>query len=144
MDQNEDRDSDKELYDVTDDESSDDDRSWVKEVKKQHKIIRKNKAQEEEDSQAGEEKVYEFNKAPSNTNVIRNLTRVNKASLGERLTKEGLSTMLTTAGGNREMKFSMRGKKSDFDRIKKMKKHHEERKQFVRRTGFLTKTKLPR
>ncbi|CAB3231085.1 unnamed protein product [Arctia plantaginis] len=143
VDENEDKDSDKELYDVTDDESSDEDRSWVKEVKKQHKIIRNNKAQEE-DSQAEVEKVYEFNKAPGNTNIIRNVTRVNKASLGDRLTKEGFSTMVSTAGGNREMKYTMKGKKSDSERIKKMKKHHQERKQFVRRTGFLTKTKLPR
>lgn len=136
----EDKDSDMELYDVSDDESSDEDRTWVKEVKKQHKIIRKAKTQE--DAPPTEEKEYAFNKAPSSISMIKNITRVSKASLGDRLSKEGFSTMVTTTGGNREMRFSMRGKKSESDNNRKMKKHHQERKQFVRRTGYLMKKRL--
>lgn len=142
MDETEDRDSDMELYDTSAGESSDEDRSWVKEVKKQHKIIR-NKSQKEDDSHSNE-RVYELNKAPTTSNSIKSITRVSKSSLGDRLTKEGFSTMITTTGGNREMKFSMRGKKSESENNRKMKKHHQERKQFVRRTGFLMKKKLPK
>ncbi|XP_075992256.1 nucleolar protein 10 lethal (2) 34Fd [Anticarsia gemmatalis] len=143
VDDAEDKDSDMELYDTSEEESSDDDRSWVKEVKKQHKIIRKNKSRDE-DSQPAEEKVYEFSKAPNSTSMIKSITRVSKASLGDRLSKEAFSTMVTTTGGNREMKFTMRGKKTESDNNKRMKKHHQERKQFVRRAGHLMKKKLPK
>jgi hypothetical protein len=77
-------------------------------------------------------------------NNIRSLTRVSKASLGERLAREGATTMVSGTGGNKEMKFAMRGKKSDSDKFKKNKKHFNERRQIVRRTGFLTKKKLPK
>ncbi|CAH1644950.1 unnamed protein product [Spodoptera littoralis] len=143
VEETEDKDSDMELYDTSDGESSDEDRSWVKEVKKQHKIIR-NKSRQEDDAQPIEEQVYESNNAPRSTNIIKSITRVSKASLGDRLAKENFSTMVTTAGGNREMKFSMRGKKSETQNQKQMKKHHQERKQFVRKTGFLMKKKLPK
>ncbi|KAF9415061.1 hypothetical protein HW555_007217 [Spodoptera exigua] len=143
VEETEEKDSDMELYDTSDGDSSDEDRTWVKEVKKQHKIIR-NKSRQEEDSQPNEDQVFESNNGPRTTNIIKSITRVSKASLGDRLAKENFSTMVTTAGGNREMKFSMRGKKSETQNHKQMKKHHQERKQFVRRTGFLMKRKLPK
>lgn len=115
----------------------------MKEVKKQHKIIR-NKRRDEDTEENNEEQVNDFNKAPRNTRIIRNVTRVSKASLGDRLSKEGFTTMVTGTGGNREMKFSMRGNKSESDNFKKMKKHHQERKQIARKTGFLSKKKMPK
>lgn len=127
-----------ELYQSSE-ESSDDDRTWVKEVKKQHKIIRK---KQDEEAPELEEKVYEVSQVPRGGN-IKSITRVNKASLGDRLAKESF-TMVTGTGGNREMKFTMRGKKSESENQKKMKKHYQERKQIVRRTGFLMKKKLPK
>ncbi|XP_050549656.1 nucleolar protein 10 isoform X2 [Spodoptera frugiperda] len=136
VEETEEKDSDMELYDTSDGDSSDEDRTWVKEVKKQHKMIR-NKSRKEEDSQPDEEQVYESNNAPKSTNIIKSITRVSKASLGDRLAKENFSTMVTTAGGNREMKFSMRKKKDPQNH----KKHYEERKKFVRRTGFLSSSK---
>ncbi|CAG4944861.1 unnamed protein product [Colias eurytheme] len=134
----EEKDSDAEFYD-TSGESSDDDRTWVKEVKKQHKIIRNKKQRDndEEDDDTRKEKVYEFSNAPKTVN-IKSVMQVSKKSLGERLNKEG-STVVSGTGGNREMKFVMRGKKHISDNQKKMKKHYEERKQLVRRTGFLKK-----
>lgn len=127
-----------ELYQSSE-ESSDDDRTWVKEVMKQHKIIRK---KQDEEGPELEEKVYEVSQVPRGGN-IKSITRVNKASLGDRLAKESF-TMVTGTGGNREMKFTMRGKKSESENQKKMKKHYQERKQIVRRTGFLMKKKLPK
>lgn len=113
----------------------------MKEVKKQHKIIR-NKRQVKDDTETPvNEEVYEFSKAPK-THYIKSLTKVSKTSLGDRLTKEGFSTVVTGTGGNKEMKFNMKGKKSESENRKKMKKHYQERKQFVRKTGFLTKKKL--
>ncbi|CAG5021926.1 unnamed protein product [Parnassius apollo] len=135
-------DSDIDLY-QTSEESSDDEKLWTKEVKKQHRIIRNKKQEEEEKEESSKERVYEFSSAPKLTN-IRSITQVSKTSLGERLTREGFSTMATGAGGNREMKFTMRGKKNISDNHRKMKKHYEERKQIVRKTGFLTKKKLNR
>lgn len=146
MEETEDKDSDAELYETTEEEeSSDDERGWVKEVKKQHKIINRHKRQEEDDNERdNEEKVYEFDKAPRNTNIIKSITRVSKASLGDRLTKEGFTTMVTGTGGNREMKFRMGGKKTreESDNYKKMRKHHQERKEIARKTGFLAKKKF--
>ncbi|CAF4760982.1 unnamed protein product [Pieris macdunnoughi] len=125
-------DSDQEFYDTSGD-SSDEDRTWVKEVKKQHKIIRHKKQDIEE---SGEDKMYELSAPPKNGN-IRNIMKVSNKSLGERLGKEG-ATIFSGIGGNREMKFVMRGKKTDNNQ-KNMKKHYEERKRLVRRTGFLKK-----
>ncbi|CAH0603169.1 unnamed protein product [Chrysodeixis includens] len=140
MEETEDKDSDMELYETSESESSDEDRSWVKEVKKQHKFIR-NKARREDEEE--EQSHNEKDTRPS-TNIIKSITRVSKASLGNRLAKEGFTTMVSNAGGNREMKFSMRGKKSESEHKRKMQKHHQERKQLVRRTGFLTKKRLPK
>lgn len=141
--QEEERDSDEEVYGTSDgSESSDEDRTW-KEVKKQHKIIRRTQAHGDNESESKErEHVYELNEAPRARN-LKSITRVNKASLGDRLSREALSASASGAGGNREMKFTMRGKKSDSENQKKMKKHYQERKQIVRKTGFLAK-KRPR
>ncbi|XP_050361512.1 nucleolar protein 10 [Nymphalis io] len=138
----EEKDSDQELYESSD--SSDEDRTWTKEVKKQHKIIRRKKQDEDDEEVESEnvEKVYEFTKAPKTAN-IRSVMQVSKKSLGERLAREG-TTVMTGTAGNREMKFSMRNKKKSSENDKKMKKHYEERKQIVRRTGYLTKKKLPK
>lgn len=135
------KDSDAELYESSDDDagSSDEDRSWVKEVKKQHKIIRKKHELEEDLATDG--KFYELNSAPKTTSSIKSITRVSKKSLGDRLANEGF-TMVTGTSGNREMKFTMRGKKSISDNQKKMRKHHQERRQIVRKTGYLMKKKL--
>lgn len=118
----------------------------MKDVKKQHKIINRNKRQEDNTERENADKVYEFDKAPRNTNTIKSVTRVSKASLGDRLAREGLTTMVTGTGGNREMKFRMGGKKTreESDNYKKMRKHHQERKEIARKTGFLSRNKLPK
>lgn len=137
------KDSDQELYESSD--SSDEDRTWTKEVKKQHRMIRKRNQDEHEDEEVepdNSEKVYEFSKAPKTTN-IRSIMHVSKKSLGERLAREGTAVVTGTAG-NREMKFTMRDKKRTSETHKKMKKHYEERKQIVRRTGHLIKKRLPK
>lgn len=143
MEEDAEKDSDAELYENSE-ESSDEERSWVKEVKKQHKMIRKKHQDEETPEVNDEDTLYELSSVPQSRNIVKSITRVNKTSLGNRLAKEGFSTIVTGSGGNREMKFNMRGKKSASDDHKKMKRHHQERKQFVRRTGFLMKKKLPK
>lgn len=111
-------------------------------MKKQHKIIRYKKREDTAENNDGQE--YEFDRVPRNNNIVKSVTRVSKASLGDRLNKEGFATVVTGTGGNREMKFSMRGEKSESDNLQKMKKHHQERKQIARKTGFLMKKKPPR
>ncbi|KAL4706040.1 hypothetical protein ACJJTC_014262 [Scirpophaga incertulas] len=140
VEEQEEKDSDRELYEASD-ESSDEDRAWVKEVKKQHKIIKNNKQKKDEQTEPNDV-VYELDSAPRLVSNIKSLTRVSKASLGERLAKEGATTIVTNSGGNKEMKFSMRGKKSDVEKQKK-RNHFQERKKIVRRTGYLSKKKLP-
>ncbi|XP_041978163.1 nucleolar protein 10 [Aricia agestis] len=141
VEEKEESDSDKELYESSDD-SSDEDRTWAKEMKKQHKIIRNKRQNEDENEKESKEKMYELNGVPK-TNNIKSLMQVSKKSLGERLTKEG-SAVVSGTGGNREMKFSMRSKKNSSDTQKKMQKHYQERKKIVRRTGFLAKKRLPK
>ncbi|XP_060810896.1 nucleolar protein 10 [Amyelois transitella] len=128
-------DSDIDLYQSSEG-SSDEDRSWVKDIKKQHKIIRKQQNTEENS-------ISEFRQAPKVYSNIKSIydTRVSKVSLGDRLAIEG-STLVTSTGGNKEMKFSMRSKKAELENHKKMKKHYQERKQIVRKTGFLVKSKF--
>lgn len=142
--QEKEKDSDDEVFGSSDEsESSDEDRTW-KEVKKQHKIIRRNQEHEDNDGQSKErEQVYELNEAPKVRGNIKSITRVSKASLGERLAREP-STVVSGTGGNREMKFTMRGKRSESDAQKKIKKHYQERKQIVRKTGFLAKKRPSR
>lgn len=57
---------------------------------------------------------------------------------------ENHSAVLSGAGGNKEMKFHMRSSKEESENYRKNKKHHQERKEIVRRTGFLQKKKLPK
>ncbi|VVC97371.1 unnamed protein product [Leptidea sinapis] len=140
VEQEEEKDSDMELYNESSNESSDEDRTWVKEVKKQHRIIRNRKTDNDQnDDDNNSEKMYEFQNAPKTVN-IKSMTQVSRKSLGERLNREG-TVVISGSGGNREMKFVMKGKKQNLDSQKKMKKHYEERKQLVRRTGFLKKRK---
>lgn len=106
-------------------------------------MIRNTHQHEDDNDTTHKEEVFEFSKPPK-VNSIKSITRVSKASLGERLTKEGFSSVVTGTGGNKEMKFMMRGKKSESDNYKKMKKHYQERKQIVRRAGFLSKKKFPK
>lgn len=108
-------------------------------MKKQHKIIRNKSKAEENYETDNNEKIYEFTKAPTTPN-IRSMIHVSKKSLGERLSKES-SVVTTSIGGNREMKFTMREKKKKSDSHQKMKKHYEERKQIVRKAGFLINKK---
>lgn len=138
----EEKNSDDEVYGSSnDDESSDDDKGWVKDVKKQHKMIRRTKERVNE-AESEKERVYEFSQPPKNTGNIRSMTRVSKSSLGDRLSREEYATVVTSTGGNREMKFTMRGKKSEHDTRKQMMKHHHERKQIARKTGFLAKKRF--
>lgn len=106
-------------------------------MKKQHKIIRNRKSLDEPGASENNEKFYEFTKAPKTTN-IRSMIHVSRKSLGERLSKEG-ATVVTSTGGNREMKFTMRDKKKTSDSHQKLKKHYEERKKLVRRASYLMK-----
>ncbi|XP_068621190.1 nucleolar protein 10 isoform X2 [Battus philenor] len=140
VEEEENRDSDIDLYQSSE-ESSDDEKTWAKEMKKQHKIIRNKKQEEVINEEPRSEKLYEFSTAPKLTN-IRSIPQVSKSSLGERLTRENFASTVLGSGGNKEMKFTMRGKKNISNNDKSMKKHYQERKKLVRKTGFLMKKRL--
>lgn len=128
-------------------ESSDDDRAWVKEVKKQHKIIKKqNRLENDETNEVKSDdrtKFYEIREGENykgGVRVVKSVTKkISKTSLGDRLLKEDHSVKYTGFGGNREMKFSMKRDKRDSEKRQKDKKHMEERRKIVRKTGFLAK-----
>ncbi|XP_028130525.2 nucleolar protein 10 [Diabrotica virgifera virgifera] len=123
-------------------ESSDDEHTWTKDLKKQHKLIRREHKQKELRDQEEEEKLMEdeLKKQPKlyelrqgeefkGLNSLRK--KLNKATLSERLQSEDTSVKFLGSVGNREMTFSTR-KKRNMSLEEKNKKHREERKRLVR------------
>lgn len=115
----------------------------MKEVKKQHKAIRNHNRREDAAQHDTSGNFLELSEAPTTVRNVKSVTKVSKASLGDRLAKEGFTSIVTGTGGNKEMKFSMR-KKTDHDTRKIQQKHFEERKKIARKTGFLHKKRLPK
>ncbi|CAG9825089.1 unnamed protein product [Phaedon cochleariae] len=122
-------------------ESSDDEHTWTKDVKKQHRIIqREHKAKEwQEEKERREEesknqlKLYEIRQGEEFKGIHSLKRKINKASLSERLAAEDTSVKLVNSVGNREMTFSTR-KKRNASIDERNKRHREERRKLVRPT----------
>ncbi|GLV38829.1 lethal (2) 34Fd [Carabus blaptoides fortunei] len=120
--------------------SSDDDRTWTKEVKKQHKIINRERREREEQETAAEEeektnkklKFVEFQDGDDVNGIKGIRRRANKTSLGDRLKNEDSSVKLLGSVGNREMTFSTRKDHRERMIEERNKRHREERRQVIR------------
>lgn len=115
----------------SDEESSDDDQGWTKEVKRQHKAIR-------QEARMAQPKLYELKSGVElngATEPAKKEKAARKLTLGQRLEKERGkgSTSALGVGGNRSMTFET--KRATSERQKKEaenKKHMEERKKMRR------------
>ncbi|ENN72903.1 hypothetical protein HUJ04_003214 [Dendroctonus ponderosae] len=125
----------------SDEASSDDEHTWSKEVKKQHRLIQKEQREKDradERQQLAEEDAAKPLGAARGLKIIR--PKVNKAPLGERVANETDSVKYNSVG-NREMTFSTR-KRRDNRVEESNKRHKEERKKVVRPAfGFKAKQK---
>ncbi|EZA53311.1 hypothetical protein DMN91_005222 [Ooceraea biroi] len=112
--------SDESFIHDSDDESSDDEKPWVKEVQKNYRLIRKNKREREEES--GDENNDSVVKNEPKLDEIQNNVKFevgepvkkkqSKATLGERLKiEEAHNVKVSSSGGNREMTFTVGKKK---------------------------------
>uniref|UniRef100_A0A131Z2N6 Ribosome biogenesis protein ENP2 n=1 Tax=Rhipicephalus appendiculatus TaxID=34631 RepID=A0A131Z2N6_RHIAP len=131
---------------TSEEESSDDDRTWTKELKKQHRMIR----QEAKSAP----KMYELKsgvelhggvlcgKAESVGAVKKQQKAAQKLTLAQRLAKDNVGATVG-AGGNRMMTFESRRTKVERDREEKVKAHMAERREVRRSTKGLKMTRLP-
>lgn len=127
--------------DEGEEDSSDDDQAWTKEVKKQHKLIQREKRQKERE-EGKQPKMFELRQGEEFKGVQHMKRKANKSSLGERLNTEGSNVRMVGSIGNREMTFSTGKRKRDRNIDEKNKRHHEERKQLMRPT-FGMRSKKP-
>ncbi|XP_017782995.1 PREDICTED: nucleolar protein 10 [Nicrophorus vespilloides] len=139
--------SDESSYDENED-SSDDDMAWTKQVKKQHKLItREHRAKdkaEEEEAEAAEEKqpqMFELRQGEEYKGIQSLKRKTNKVALGERLKEEEVNTVTLDSMGNRQMSFTVQKSKRDRAMDERNKRHREERKKLVRPTFGLSKRK---
>lgn len=133
-----------------DDSSTDDERAWTQEVKKQYKLIRheaKVRHREEDAATELKPKFYAL-KSGEEFSGINRLQKKKHAtvSLGERLAKEGSSSgIIHETGnsiGNREMTFKLKKSKNAERHRQATAKHVEERRQ-IGRSARSIQGKLP-
>ncbi|XP_022914298.2 nucleolar protein 10 [Onthophagus taurus] len=131
----------------SDDSSDDDDGAWKEEMKKQHKILEREKRirekREEIDKLNEEQKAPKFFelRAGEEFKGAHNMKRkLNKASLAERLQNEDSSVKMHSFG-NRQMTFSVSSKAREAAINEKNKRHREERKKLVRPTFGIKSSK---
>lgn len=130
----------------SEEQSSDDEHTWTKEVKIQHKQIKREHREKERaerlEQELKEPKLYELKQGEEFKGLHGTKKKNNRATLGERLQLEDGSVRFLGSVGNREMTFSTH-KKRDNRMDEKNKKHREERKRLVRPTyGIKSKFKM--
>ncbi|XP_059488662.1 nucleolar protein 10 [Neocloeon triangulifer] len=130
--------------------SSDDEHTWTKEVKKQHKLIKRERlqrAREEEMKKpsTSQPKMYELRAGEEFKWINKEDRKRKKASLGERLKGEESNEVFKSFGSSREMSFSTRTRKVDRELKAKqrLKNHHEERRKLQRSVRGLRLKPIP-
>uniref|UniRef100_V5I4W3 Putative nucleolar protein 10 n=1 Tax=Ixodes ricinus TaxID=34613 RepID=V5I4W3_IXORI len=115
----------------SDEDSSDDDRTWTKEVKKQHKMIRQKERTEVAAPSAGP-KMYELKSGVELTGPrsesIKREKMSRKLTLGQRLERERTGVGSAGAGGNRSMTFELKKTPMERKREEAEKRHMQERR----------------
>ncbi|KZC14596.1 PREDICTED: nucleolar protein 10 [Dufourea novaeangliae] len=146
-DKNQDNSSD-ESFIHDDSSSSEDEKPWVKEVKKQYRLIRKNERQNEENDASevnndqdvrSRTKLYEIRDDNVEFRDAKPISkRQNKATLGDRLKNQGIHDVRDSSSrGNREMTFAVEKKMSTGRRKLQVKRHEKEYKHLLRPAGNL-------
>ncbi|XP_043496596.1 nucleolar protein 10 [Polistes fuscatus] len=152
------------------DDSSDDEKTWAKDVRKQYRMIKRNRQREEEEEEEEKEKekerererekeknekskdnkeisnnqsnIYEFNEDIEFKGAIPVPKRQNKISLGKRLQNEEMNDVQVSGSrGSREMKFIIGKRKQESKSNQTVKRHRSEYKHLLRPTGNIHKKK---
>jgi ribosome biogenesis protein ENP2 len=141
--------TDDDLFSEKDESSDDDNKEWVKEVKKEHKKIQREKryrrdSEEADDDNPSTDKIESVELDSFKVNDL--VRKTNKTSLGNRLAKEDkneLKVQTISGYGNKQMSFSTEKKisKASLKRHEEMRKHREERRKVIRPTTMLKKKK---
>ncbi|XP_076236423.1 nucleolar protein 10-like isoform X2 [Calliopsis andreniformis] len=137
---------------IHDDSSSEDEKTWVKEVKKQYRLIKKNERQNEETDEddtesknqgsANQPQFYEIKENVEFKDAKPVVKKQNKTALGERLkTQEAHSATVSGSRGNREMTFVIEKKRRTGRAKLQVKRHGKEYKHLLRPAGNLFKKK---
>uniref|UniRef100_L7M2E5 Uncharacterized protein n=1 Tax=Rhipicephalus pulchellus TaxID=72859 RepID=L7M2E5_RHIPC len=130
----------------SEEESSDDDRTWTKEVKKQHRMIRQEA--KSTPKMYGLKSGVELDggvlcgKTASVGTVKKQQKAAQKLTLAQRLARDNTGATVG-AGGNRMMTFESRRTKVERDREEKVKAHMAERREVRRSTKGLKMTRPP-
>lgn len=135
---------------IHDDSSSEDEKQWVKEMKNQYRLIKKNERQMQENDESvtdnneriqNEPQFYEIKEDVEFKDAKPVAKKQSKATLGERLRRnenEGLK--ISSSRGNREMTFSIEKKQTKRRKLL-VKRHEKEYKHLLRPAGNLSKRK---
>ncbi|CAL7942770.1 unnamed protein product [Xylocopa violacea] len=129
-----------------DDSSSEDEKVWIKEVKKQYRLIRKNEKQAQEGDQSVEDdnksihqpQFYEIKENVEFKDAKPVTKKRNKATLGERLKSYDTDGIKVSGSrGSRSMTFVIEKKKPIGRRKLRVKRHEKEYKHLLRPAGNL-------
>ncbi|OAD57878.1 Nucleolar protein 10 [Eufriesea mexicana] len=135
---------------IHDDSSSEDEKLWVKEVKKQYRLIKKNEKQMQENNQSIESNNEHVENQPQLYEIKDNVEfkdakpitkKRNKATLEERLRSHETNDKIFNSRGNREMTFVIEKNKKAGRRKLYAKRHEKEYKQLLRPAGNLHRIK---
>lgn len=115
--------------------SSEDEMEWIKEVKAEHKKLKKEKeAEERRQLLESGPKMYEMKPGTvfkAGTFTVQE-DPLSKLTLGERLDKETTQAVKELKSGNKEMTFTINRNKKGAPDLKTIKKHREERRHSAR------------
>lgn len=137
--------SDEEGKSPSDSDSSDDEHTWTKELKEQHKKLRKEAAQArhaEYLEKKNAPKFYEIKDGEELDSKNTSQKKLTKKSLAERLQDTRDDSFISKSGtlGNRELTFSFKKSEREMKNQQKSREHHKERKNIRRSAGDITKT----
>lgn len=130
--------------------SSDDEKTWVKDVRKQYRIIQRNRQQEEQNDEEQNSKeasnnqpnLYEIKEDTEFREAKPVASKRNKSTLGERLQNEEKNNVkISGSRGSREMTFTIGKRKQDVNSKQAVKRHRKEYKHLLRPAGNIHKIK---
>ncbi|KAF7414179.1 hypothetical protein HZH68_002668 [Vespula germanica] len=148
--ENEDRNSSSDESFIHED-SSDDEKTWVKDVRKQYRLIKRSRQKEEENNEKSNHNMEILNNQPNLYEIKEDVefreakpvaSKRNKSTLGERLQNEEIHNLnVSGSRGSREMTFVIGKRKRDTKSKQTVKKHRKEYKHLLRPAGNIHKIK---
>lgn len=137
--------SDEEGKNMSESDSSDDEHTWTKELKDQHKKLRREAAQAKHAEyleRKNTPKFYEIKDGVDLDSKDGGQKKLAKKSLGERLQETQDGSIVSKSGslGSREMTFTFKKSEREVKQQQQSREHHKERKSIRRSAGDITKT----